>query len=393
MDSVRSVAYELRLPGGIVSDPAEGVGTSLLLAELLIRGAGSMSAQEISSAFEQKGISHGESVAQDYYSLHGSCLVESFSEALSLLARILCEPTLPEAEISDISALLLQEIKAIKDNPMRLAIQELNARFYPQPYNRPLAGTEEGVSCASAREVVRSLWERHFVPEGALLSVAGNISVQEVERLVSARLGSWQGKAVHRPSFSSFHDRQRFHVQQNAAQLQICFAYPSASYCDRLYYAARVAAGILSGGMFGRLFIEVREKRGLCYSVAARHVATNDYGSVLVYAGTTPERAQETLDVAMRVVENFVDDLDELELARSKVNLKASIVIGSESSASRAATNSNDWWILGRIRPQSEIEEAIDTVSPQMLADFCETYPAKNATLLTLGSRDLKERS
>jgi predicted Zn-dependent peptidase len=391
MPSVRSVSYELRLPGGVIADTDETVGASLLLAELLSRGAAGLSAQELSTEFEHVGISHGESVAQNYFSLQGSALTESLEKGLKLLSMMVMQPDLPEADVADIQSLLLQEIDAVRDNPMRLALQELTKKFYPSPFNRPLAGEEQGIQYKSVHDAAKKLWQSTFVPHGALLSIAGNVKSEQVKQLVADTLGSWSGKKFDMPRFTSFACGEKFHVNQDTAQLQIALAYPAPAYGDPHYYAAKVAAGILSGGMFGRLFIEVREKRGLCYSVAARHSATSTYGTMLLYAGTTAERASETLHVSQEVLSRVAEDISHEELHRVKVNLKASIVIGSESSSSRASTNASDFWHLGQVRSKEEVEKAIEQVSAKDIVNFCEAYPLSQATLLTLGSRDIKE--
>ena len=147
---------------------------------------------------------------------------------------------------------------------------------------------------------------------------------------------------------------------------------------------------LLGASMFGRLFVELREKRGLCYSVYARHGSTMSYGTVTAYVGTTPERAQESLDVLVGEMEKLHGSVTIDELERAKTNLKAALVMGEESPGSRAASNATDWWFLKRIRPLSEINGEIDKVTIESVNDFLRVYPFRPASLLTLGKNELK---
>jgi predicted Zn-dependent peptidase len=166
-------------------------------------------------------------------------------------------------------------------------------------------------------------------------------------------------------------------------------AAPSVKFGEPAYYAGKVAVSLLGASMFGRLFVEVREKRGLCYSVYARHGATNSYGTVTAYVGTTPERAQESLDVLLREFEGLRGTVTPEELSRAKTNLKATLVMGEESPSSRASSNAGDWWLMKRIRSLEEVSREIDLVSLEGIDSFLERYPFRPCSLLTLGPRAL----
>jgi predicted Zn-dependent peptidase len=142
--------------------------------------------------------------------------------------------------------------------------------------------------------------------------------------------------------------------------------------------------------MFGRLFVELREKRGLCYSVYARHGATNLYGTMTAYVGTTPERAQESMDVLLSEFSRLKGSITQEELDRSRTNIKASIIMGEESPGARAASNATDWWLLKRVRSLKEIHEAIDRVRLDTLNQYLERYPFTPCSILTLGRTSLK---
>lgn len=390
MPQLESAAYELAFPGGILADAPDEVGAALILGELTCRGAGDLDSRALSEAFDNYGIRHGEGAGHDRYTYRGTLSAEHLDHALGLVALMVREPLLPEDEIDDIRSLLLQDIASLADNPARRTMVELSKRYYPAPFNRPSIGEESGLAAANA-ERLRSAWQRTFAPRRAILSVAGNIRAERIFELARKHFGAWNGEGVVRPPFGALPAHHAHHIQSESAQLQIALAYPSAAYGHEHYYAAKVTSGLLSGGMFGRLFIEVREKRGLCYSVYARHHATNDYGTCLVYAGTTPERADQTLAVMLAEVRGLAGTVTAEELQRAKSNIKAGIVIGEESPGSRVGSNLSDWWLLKRVRSFEEICAGIDAVSISGIDRYLAQFAPSSFMLVTLGAKDLRD--
>lgn len=388
MPEVQSVALDLAIPGGIVLDGENAVGESLLLAELTARGAGNLGSKELSDAFDSRGIRHSEASSQDRFSYRCSFLADEIESALELVAMMVTNPILPPSEVDSIRSLFLQDLMSLKDNPPRWAMAELASRYYPQPYGRSGLGTEAGLRGADAASL-RKLWENSFSAGGSILSIAGRCDRASVQRLVEKHFGKWGGSARQLPKFGSVNCGARHHVQFDAAQVQVVLAYPSAPFGHDLYFPAKIATQVLSGGMFGRLFIEVREKRGLCYAVYASHSSTKDYGTVTVYAGTTPERVQETLDVMLGELSRLKGTVADDELNRAKANFKTALVMSQESAAGRANGNTQEWWLDKRIRTLEEILDAIAAVTARQIDEYLEAFPVDRYSLLTLGSKAL----
>ena len=385
---VQSASYELLIPGGILTDPDNAVGLSLVLAEITSRGAGSRDSRALSDTFDGLGVRHSEGGSQNKFVYRGSLLSDKLEPTLELVSDMVQRPTLPEGEVDPIRSVFLQEIETLRDNPARWAMTEFTDRYYPPPYSRRSIGEAEGLKRCS-RELLQSEWERRYGPEGAILSIAGKVDADELFALTERIFGEWKGQCEERPKFPGFQEPQRYHIPFESAQEQIVLAYPSERFGGEHYYAAKVANGVLSGGMFGRLFIEVREKRGLCYSVYSRHAATSDYGLCYVYAGTTPDRADETLEVIIDQLVHLAGSVEDSELERAKANLLASIVIGEESAASRCSSNAADWWLIGRVRSLDEIRDSIEEIQASNIEKYCNEFAATNYSVLTLGSRDL----
>lgn len=389
MDHVESASYDVLIPGGIISDVEGSVGACLVLAELIGKGAGALDARALSEAFDSEGIRHGEGVGMDRFSLSGSLVAPKLARALELVSLMITQPTLSESDIEPIRSILLQDLEALKDNPARRAMVELTKRFYPSPFNRSSLGEASGIMSID-RNVMSKTHSKFFRPQGTIFSVAGRVEAERVFNVVEELVSDWQGAAPALPEFGARPEHDYFHIEDDAAQLQIVLASPSVTFSDPLYYEGKIIASILGSSMFGRLFVEVREKRGLCYSVYARHGSTNSYGTMTAYVGTTAERAQESLDVLLNEFDRLPGTITQDELERSRTNLKASLIMGEESPGSRAASNAGDWWLLKRVRPLDEIHRAVDAVSLESLERYLRQFPYKPCSILTLGRAPLK---
>lgn len=389
VDNVQSVAYNLLFPGGIIHDAQDTLGACLILPDLILRGAAGMDSKELNDAFENAGIRHAESASTEHYVLRGACLGENLSEALRLTSLVVQQPTFPKKEIASIKSSLYQDLRALEDNPARKVSQELSERYFPAPYNRSSLGSFEGIEATSV-ETVSALWQRDFCPSGAVLSIAGNIDLDTVTENIEAYFGDWSGQGSDRLPYARFPAMYSSHVSYDSAQMQIMLACPSALFGSPDYYTAKLAAGILSGGMFGRLFVEVREKKGLCYSVFARHAANCNYGMLTAYAGTTPERAHETLAAMLDVLRGLPGTLEVEELERARANLLSAVVMGEESTASRAGSNASDWWISGKIRTLDEVKTGIKAVSLEDVEEYAQRNRIEDFMLVTLGAKAIE---
>jgi predicted Zn-dependent peptidase len=147
------------------------------------------------------------------------------------------------------------------------------------------------------------------------------------------------------------------------------------------------AVSILSGSMSSRLFTEVREKRGLCYAVGASYKTLKDHAGISCYAGTTPDKAQQTLDVILEQFRTLKNGISEDEIQRAKVGLKTSLIMQSESTGARSSGIAADHFLLGRIRPLEEIREKIEALSVDSVQEFLKHHPFEDFTVVTLGPK------
>jgi predicted Zn-dependent peptidase len=388
MEHVRSAAVNFLVPAGCVYDPGEHLGIASVLSDLITRGAGPRDSRELTLALDNLGLDRDESVGSLHTRFWGATLARNLPAALDIYADILRRPHLPDSELPAVQALALQDLQSLEDEPRHKVLIELRRRHYPPPLGQDRRGTPEGITSLSA-EVLRKHYQHFFQPHGLIVSVAGNVEWQPLLEQVGRLFGDWEPGPVptlklRKPA------AKKAHLPKDTTQTQIGIAYPSVPFGHPEYYAAQGAVNVLSGGMSSRLFTEVREKRGLCYAVSASYQSFKDRASVICYAGTTNERAEETLDVTLGELQRLQDGIESEEVERVKAGLKSSLIMQGESTSARAGSLASDWYYLGRVRSFDEIQAAVNSLTPQTIIDHLRRHPPGDYTIVTLGPRPLR---
>jgi predicted Zn-dependent peptidase len=387
MEHVRSAALNFLIPAGCVYDPREQRGIAAVLADLSTRGAGKYDSRALTLALDNLGVDRSESVSISHTRYWGATVASNLPAAMELFADIVRRPHLPDEEVDAVKALALQELSGLEDEPRSKVIVELRKHHYPVPLSNDHRGTAEAIEELTA-SAIRAHHEKFFRPKGTILAIAGNIDWTALRDQVGRLFGDWQGGGDSQLTLGPTPAR-RGHLTKDVEQTQIAVAYGSVPVVHRDYYAAMGAVNVLSGGMSSRLFTEIREKRGLCYSVWASYQTLKDRGSVLCYAGTTNARAKETLDMLLAELRRLPDGIDVEEVERLRAGLKSSLIMQQESTGSRALSLASDWYHLGRVRSFDEIQEAIDALTPESIVGHLHRYPPKDFTIVTLGPEPL----
>jgi predicted Zn-dependent peptidase len=333
-------------------------------------------------------VTHSESAQVVHTSVAGATLGRNVIPALEIYAEILRRPHLDEAHLEPIQALALQGLQSLEDDPGSKVLYELRKRHFPDPWGRLAAGTPAGVAAATA-EGLRAFHAAHYRPSGAILAVAGAVDWPALQEAVERLFGGWRG--VSEPAAQSGHSGpHRDHLLKETQQTQIALAYPTVPFGQPGFYEARSAAAILGGYSSARLFTEVREKRGLCYSVQAGYESFKDRAAVVCYAGTAPERAQQTLDVTLAEIRRLArDGVEAEELEMMRAGLKSSLIMQQESTMARSAALTADWYYLGRVRPLDEIAAALDGLTPAAVSEAAARQDLSGLTIVTLGPQAL----
>ena len=387
-DALQSAALTLMVPSGYSTDPSDRLGISSLLCDMVLRGAGERDSRSLVNDLEILGVERGESVGASQTSFSAATLATNFSDALAIYADLVRRPHLPKAQLEAGKLVCLQELRGVEDEPSQRLMVHLRSRAYPRPWGRSSNGTELGITQCSADEVV-SHWSRNFRPNGTILGVAGNFDWPHLIDACESLFGDWSG-SDSKPIEEAPSTVDEPHVQHDSKQCHIGIAFPSVPYRDPDYLRAWAVVGVLSGGMSSRLFTEVREKRGLCYTVNASLQTQLDRARVLCYAGTTAERAQETLDVTFAELLRLRDGIQQQELDRLKARIKSGLIMQQESTSARSSAIARDWYHLGRVRTLDEVGQLIDALTAENINEFLTAHPPNEFTFATLGPQPLE---
>lgn len=388
MNGVQSAAMNLLIPAGASTDPADGSGSATVLSDLIFRGAGGRDSRQLSDHLDSLGLQRGGSVGVHHTRLSARGIGRRIIEALPAYADIVQRPHLSREEFEPARDLAIQAIEGLDDDPRQKLMLKLNERHLPIPYGRSAMGRLEDLQAMTA-ERCRGDQQRRYRPGGAILAVAGNIDFDALCGEVERHFAGWapgEEQAVElRPPPGPI-----YHEPQSSEQTHIGLAWPSVPETHEDYYVMRLAIECLSGGMSGRLFTEVREKRGLVYSVYAMYAGGKDRGAIMSYAGTTTPRAQETLEVLEGELRRLCDGVTPDEFDRAIVGMRSRLVMQGESTNARANAIAGDQWLRGRPRALEEVQAEVAAITPERLNAFVRDNPPGEMTIVTIGPQPLR---
>jgi len=388
MPWLESAAFCLVVPAGSVYDPEGLWGINNLACDMVQRGCGSRNSRQFVEDLERLGVDGSESVSSAHTTFSGATIASNLLPALSIYADLVREPHLPAEQLEDSRQVCFQELRAAEDDLAHKVLQRVRFREYPLPWGRPVHGEWDSVEAITMDDVQRQA-KLCYRPNGTVISVAGNIDWPRLRDHVGQLFGSWAQGPV--PSIAEQPPlRAVEHIPHEAQQTHIAISYPSVPYRNPDYFQARGVVGVLSDGMSSRLFTEVREKRGLCYTVYASCHTLRDRGAVICYSGTSADRAQETLDVILQELRRITLGVEQAELDRLKARIKSALIMQQESSSSRSLSIATDWYHLGRVMTLQELGGIVDALTAESLSAYIAANPPRDFTVVSLGAKPLE---
>lgn len=388
MDNVESVAFGFMLPAGAAVMPEGCCGAANVITDWIFRGAGDKDNRQLGDALDGLGLQRSGGVDTAHITIGAALEAGNLSAAIELYGDIILKPRLTDGQFTPAKQLVIDGVKGLDDHPRQKVMIKLRERFYPQPLGRSTVG-EIGQLEKLTPELTRKLAANNFNPSRMIFTVAGKYDFTAVKKQIEGLFGK-AGKKTAKTLRIGPKGGKYKHIQNEGAQVHIGLMTPTVKITDKDYYNVRVAVGMLSGGMGARLFTEVREKRGLCYAVGAQYHALKEAAGIACYAGTTPDKAQQTFDVIINEFNRLADGISEEELQRAKVGLKSSLILQSESSSSRAGAIATDFYMLGRVRTLDEIKNEINKTSVDSVLNCLRKNRFKDFTVVTIGPKEIK---
>ncbi len=387
MPGLKSASLGLWVLAGGRHEREEQNGIAHFLEHMAFKGTTNRTALQIAEAIEDVGGYINAYTSRELTAYYARVLEADVPLALDVIADIVLNPVFDPAEIEVERGVILQEIGQALDTPDDIIFDWLQEAAYPgQPLGRTILGPAERVA-AFSRDDLAGFVQEHYSPERMILAAAGAVDhdaiVREAERLFG-HLPAAGDPGVPAASFLGGERRELKPLEQ----AHFALALESPGYRDDAIYTSQILATALGGGMSSRLFQEVREKRGLCYTIYAQAGAYSDTGMTTIYAGTSAEQIDELAEITVTELRRAAEDMTEAEVARARAQMKAGLLMGLESPASRAERLARMVAIWGRVPDLDETVARIDAVGLADVRALAASLAGGKAALALYGPVD-----
>lgn len=361
MSHLQTASVGVWVNTGARHETAREHGVSHMLEHMAFKGTERRSALAIAEEIETVGGHLNAHTTHEATAYYARVLKQDTGLAVDILADILQNSVFDPEEVERERGVIISEIGQAHDTPDDVVFDDLlEAAYRDQPLGRSILGTVDTVSGFSRDELQGYMGQRYLAP-GMVLAAAGGVDHEELVRLAAERFGALPNRKTNGAEPAIFRAGER-RKERDLEQVHLALAFEGPTYSDPDYYTAQVFSGVLGGGMSSRLFQEVREKRGLCYSVFAFSWSFADTGVFGLYAGTSPDDVAELMPVLSGELGRLGEDASEEEVARARAQIKAGLMMGLESSSSRAEQIARQYMIHGRVLPIEELTAKVDAV-------------------------------
>ena len=384
MDRVETVSFGAYVSIGTRDETAANNGVSHFLEHMAFKGTERRSAAQIAEDIENVGGYINAYTARETTAYYVKLLKNDLALGVDIIGDILTHSTFLDAEIERERGVILQEIGQANDTPDDIIFDQFQERAFPeQPMGRPTLGSEDLVS-SMTRDTLMSYMREHYTTHNITIAAAGNLHHQDVVDLVKEHFRDLPSHQTPRPRAAAYEGGE-LRTTRELDQAHLVMGFPSVSYLHPDHYAVMILSTLLGGGMSSRLFQEIRERRGLVYSVYSFASPFSDSGLFGLYAGTGEDQAAELVPVMIDELKRLQDGLSEAELSRARAQLKSSLLMSLESTGSRCEQLARQIQVHNRPVPTSETVAKIDAVTEADILRVARTIFSGTPTFTAIG--------
>jgi predicted Zn-dependent peptidase len=362
MDHIRTTALGVWINAGSRYEDEVQHGVSHFIEHVLFKGTAARSALEIAQAMDAIGGHLNAFTEKEHTCFYLRVLSGHLDEGLEVLGDMLLHPALDAEALERERQVILEEIKMYEDAPDDLVHDLFAATLWPgHPLGRSISGSQQSVG-SLRREDVREFMAALYRPDAALVTAAGRVQHDEIVALVERVLRGWTGRSTPIPLGAPTPRRDTAILSKEIEQVHLCLGVPALPQAHRDRYVLSVLDTALGGGMSSRLFQEIREERGLAYSVTSYYAAYRDVGAFVIYAGTSPAASREVVQLILEGLSRAREGLSAEEVARAKESLKGNLMLDLETPGSRMTKLARSEQYFGRQITLDEIIADVDAV-------------------------------
>ncbi|WP_170417584.1 M16 family metallopeptidase [Ruegeria arenilitoris] len=383
MPGLQSAAIGIWVTAGGRHERIEQNGIAHFLEHMAFKGTERRSALQIAEAIEDVGGYINAYTSREVTAYYARVLKDDVALAMDVIGDIVLNPVFDPREIEVERGVILQEIGQAHDTPDDVIFDWLQEQSYrDQPLGRPILGPSERVS-AFSRDDLSAFVAEHYAPDQMILSAAGAVDHDQLMKLAEEMFGHLQPRKGLLPEPARFTGGEA-RRDKALEQAHFALALESPGYRNDEIYTAQIYSTALGGGMSSRLFQEVRETRGLCYTIFAQTGAYADTGTTTIYAGTSADQVGELATITIDEMKRAAEDMSPEEVARARAQMKAGMLMGLESPSNRAERLARLVQIWGRVPPLEETVAKIDAVSTADVRAFAEKMAVQAPAALAL---------
>jgi predicted Zn-dependent peptidase len=385
MDHLESAALGVWVGAGSRLESTQEHGISHLLEHMAFKGTARRSATDIAEEIEAVGGEVNAATSVETTSYYARILKPDAELAIDILSDILCHSAFDPEELTREQHVIVQEIGASLDTPEdRVFDFFVESAFPDQAIGRTILGTEETVRRTKPRDLTSYLG-KHYHGPSMVLSAAGAVKHDAIVKLAEDRFAGLPSEPPVTPETAHYRGGDMRETRK-LMEAQILLGFEGLPYASEDFHAVQILASLLGGGMSSRLFQEVREKRGLCYSIYAFHWSFADTGIFGIHAATGAEDIENLMPVLLGELERSSQDLTEAELSRARAQMRASLLMSLESPAARAGQLARQMLLFGRPIPVDELVARIDGVSVERVRNLAQTlFTRSTPTVAAIG--------
>ena len=385
MSGLKSASVGIWINTGGRNETLKQNGIAHFLEHMAFKGTQSRSALDIAQAIENVGGYINAYTSKEMTAYYARVLENDVPLAIDVFSDILLNPIFDQRELETERGVILQEIGQSLDTPDDVIFDWLQEAAFPdQPLGRTILGPSELVKNFSREDLLEFVSEQ-YGPEQMVLSAAGSVDHEKIVSQVKLLFDKKEpiSKAA---MISSKYNGGEKQVDKNLEQAHFALAFEAPGYRDETIYTSQIYSIALGGGMSSRLFQEIREKRGLCYTIFAQGGAYSDTGLLTIYSGTSADSLKDLSDITISEMKRMAIDFEQIELDRARVQMKAGLLMGLESASARAERLARMLTIWDRIPTLDEIVKKIDAVDLNDVRHFSDSIISnKKPTLSTYG--------
>jgi len=384
MERVETVSFGAYIGAGTRHETAAENGVAHFLEHMAFKGTANRSAVDIAEAIENVGGHINAYTSREQTAYYVKLLKEDLALGVDIIGDILCHSSFDADELERERGVILQEIGQANDTPDDIVFDHFQSAAYPsQPMGRPVLGTEQIIR-GMKREALPGFMRQHYTPENMVIAACGNLEHERVVDLVQRHFADLPKSELEAPMPSDYTGGE-FREVRALDQAHIVLGFSAPGYGEPDYYPSMLLSTLLGGGMSSRLFQEIREKRGLVYSIYSFTAPAADGGLFGIYAGTGESEAAELMPVTLEELGKVQQHVTAAELNRARAQLKAGLLMSLESTGSRCEQVARQWQIFGRIIPAAETVAKIEAVTAADIHAVAAKIFRTRPTLATIG--------